>query len=149
VSPGPIGDDPAKVPGIPIRTTTFTPREAAAAAAIAALEEGAGAPEERHLHAARAALAAADGVAPAAAFGPASLHLDGIDASREVLDFVEGVAAQMPPHPSREIQVFNHERADGCTVLFWHANRLAAAGVVARDAANWSAAIVWRVPDGP
>lgn len=146
---GPIGDDFAQVPGIPIREAAFTRRELAAAAAIAALEKGAGAPEERHLHAARAALVAADGVVPAAAFGPASLHLDGIDASREVLDFVEGVAAHMPPHPSREIQVFNHERADGSTVLFWHANRLAAAGVVARDAANWSAAIVWRAPDGP
>lgn len=149
MSPGPIGDDPTKVPGIPIRRVVFTPRELAAAAAIAALEKGVGAPEERHLHAARAALAAADGLALDAAFGPASLHLDGIDASREVLGFVEGVAARMPPHPSREIQVFNHERADGSTVLFWHANRLAAAGVVARDAANWSAAIVWRAPDGP
>ncbi|MGU3404710.1 hypothetical protein [Methylobacterium brachiatum] len=132
-----------------MRRAAFIPREFAAAAAIAALEKGVGAPEERRLHAARAALAAADGLALGAAFGPASLHLDGIDASREVLAFVEGVAARMPPHPSREIQIFNHERVDGSTALFWHAERLAAAGVVARDAANRSAAIVRRAPDGP
>lgn len=131
-----------------MRRAAFIPREFAAAAAIAALEKGVGAPEERRLHAARAALAAADGLALGAAFGPASLHLDGIDASREVLAFVEGGRADAP-HPSREIQIFNHERVDGSTALFWHAERLAAAGVVARDAANRSAAIVRRAPDGP
>ena len=55
--------------------------------------------------------------------------------------------AQLPPHPSREIQVFNHERSDGSTTLFWHAGRLAAVGTVVRDVANLSVASVWENPE--
>lgn len=122
----------------------FTDREIAAAAAFLGFEGRTGTPELRHLTAARAALSAADAIAPIVT--PASRHLDGLDASRETWAFVEEVAGRMPPHPSREIQVFNHERGDGNTVLFWHAGHLAAVGVVARDVANWSVAATWETP---
>lgn len=135
------------IAGAPVASTrepAFTRREIAAATALAALEGKAGSPAAEHLSAARAALVAADAIAPVPA--AASMHMDGIDASREVWAFVERTAEELPPHPAREIQLFNHERGDGSTVLFWHAGRLAAAGIVARDTANWSAALVWRVP---
>lgn len=130
------GPDPA--------ASEYSDREHAAAAALAAADGTAGTPGDRHLAAARIALAAADELGPVVA--ASTRHMDGLDASRDAWAFVEGVAASMPPHPSREIQVFNHEDGDGSTVLFWHAGRLAAVGVVARDVANWSVTATWEMP---
>jgi hypothetical protein len=141
-----VSSAPATHPSPDVGPAGFdhTDREFAAAAALAVADGTGGNPGAGHLAAARIALMAADAFAPA--MPAATRHMDGLDASREAWAFVEGVAGRMPPHPSREIQVFNHERGDGSTVLFWHAGRLAAVGVVARDVSNWSVTATWEMP---
>jgi hypothetical protein len=143
-----VNSTPATIPspndGPDPAASEYSEREHAAATALAAADGTAGTPGDGHLAAARVALAAADALAPVVA--ASTRHMDGLDAARDAWAFVEGVAASMPPHPSREIQVFNHEDGDGSTILFWHAGRLAAVGVVARDVANWSVTATWEMP---
>lgn len=120
-------------------------RATAAARAIADSEGHAGPPAPRHLEIARLAIAAAD--AAIAPNRPPSIHVDGLEGGEAVGRRIEELVALLPPHPSREIQVFNHERSDGSTTLFWHAGRLAAVGTVVRNVANWSVAAVWENPE--
>lgn len=120
-------------------------RATAAARAIADSEGHAGPPAPRHLEIARLAIAAAD--AAISPDRPPSVHVDGLEAGEAVGRRIEEIVALLPPHPSREIQVFNYERSDGSTTLFWHAGRLAAVDTVVRDVSNWSVAAVWENPE--
>lgn len=121
-----------------------TDREFAVAMAIARFEGAVGSPGPRHHVLARAALTAADAIAPVPP--SSSRHMDGMEASKDIRAFVEGVALRMTRQPSREIQLFNHERGDGGTVPFRHAGQLAGVGIVARDEANRSVVATWEMP---